>query len=87
MVIRPWFDSPYGIYDEAYILPHENTWRPILPSKELQVQQKDEEFRQALADPEYHRPKEVHIILGVGFVAKVFSHKIGHDIDGTALIN
>lgn len=32
-------------------------------------------------------PKQVHIILGVGFVAKIFDYKIGHDTDGTALVS
>lgn len=87
IIIRPWFESTNCIFDQAFILPHQNEWRPILPSKELPVQEKDLEFRSALADPEYYMPKEVHIILGVGFVAKIFDKKIGYDVKGAAVID
>lgn len=87
IIIRPWFQSQTCVYDQAYVLPHQNDWKPILPSTELKVEQKDEEFRNSLADPVYFSPHEVHIILGVGFVAKVFEHKIGQDINGTALFS
>lgn len=83
--IKPWFDSPVGLNEALHILPHENTWKPLLPSKELQVQEKDKEFRQALADPEYFSPKEVHILLGIRFVAKILDYRIGYEVDGTAL--
>lgn len=87
VLIRPWFESDAFVCARAYILPHQNTWQPILPSTELQVEQKDAEFRNSLADPEYYRPKEVHVILGVGFIARIFEHKIGYDIDGTAVFS
>lgn len=87
MLIRPWFESRVFVYDQAYVLPHQNAWQPILPGTELKVEDGDADFRNSLADPEYNRPKEVHIILGVGFIARVFKLKIGYNIDGTALFS
>lgn len=86
-IIRPWFESNNYIHDTMLILPHQDTWRPILPSRELNVHRKDKEFRKTLADPFYYLPKEVHILLGVGFVAHIFDHKIGTEIDGTAVFS
>lgn len=63
VVVRPWFDSPVHTDESLYILPHEDTWKPLLPSKELEVQEKDIDFRRSLADPEYYKPMEVHILL------------------------
>lgn len=87
VIIRPWFESRECVHDQAWILPHESDWRPILPSQELAVRDTDNEFRNDLADPDYFRPKEVHIILGVGFVAKILDRKIGHVCEGSAIVN
>lgn len=87
VVIRPWFESNECYHDEAWVLPHEATWAPLLPSHELKVHRRDAEFRQRLADPAYYQPRETHIILGVGFVAKMFEQKLGYEPDGTALIS
>lgn len=87
VIIRPWFDSQARVTEKAWVLPHQNTWRPVLPSKRLDVCRVDDEFRAKLADPEYYIPREVHIILGVGFVAKILNHKIGHEFDGMAIVN
>lgn len=87
VVLRPWFESRYSIRDRALVLPHQDSWSPILPSTVLQVQQKDDEFRRTLADPEYHIPKEVHIILGIGFMANILDRKLGYDMFGTALVS
>lgn len=86
VVIRPWFESHACTMEKAWILPHQNTWQPILPSKQLEGCHGDDNFRMQLADPEYFLPKEVHIILGVGFVAKILYHKIGHELDGVAIV-
>lgn len=86
VVIRPWFESHACTMEKAWILPHQTTWRPILPSKQLDGCHGDDDFRMKLADPEYFVPKEVHIILGVEFVAKILDHKIGHELDGVAIV-
>lgn len=70
-----------------WVLPHEDTWKPLLPSHELKVHEKDLAFRQTLADPIYHKPQEVHILLGVGFVARILDRKLGYDLDGTAIFD
>lgn len=51
MIIRPWFRSDIGYRDDFLILPQANDWKPLLPSTEMKVHRKDEEFRQSLADP------------------------------------
>lgn len=85
VIIKPWFESSFGIGQSVYILPHANSWRPILPSRVLPVQDKDKEWRQSLADPEYYLPKEVHILLGVGFVSKILDYRICINVDGTVV--
>lgn len=87
VIVRPWFDSSYYQFEEALVLPHQNSWSPILPSRELDVNSNAVAFRNTLADPEYHLPKEVHIIVGCGFVANILDRKIGHDKRGTALFS
>lgn len=67
-------------------MPDEDTWKPLLPSKELNVSRKDEEFRKSLADPLYYMPKEVHIILGIKFFTSIFEYKIGNEIEGTTVV-
>lgn len=86
VILRPWFKSEACVYDQAWILPHESDWRPILPSQELTVRDTNSDFRAELADPEYFKPKEVHIILGVGFVAEILDKKIGRMYEGSAII-
>lgn len=87
ILIRPWFDSDVCVNDQMWVLPNEDTWKPLLPSQELSVQRKDEQFRQTLADPIYYLPRQVHIILGIRFVAAIFDSKIGYEAEGTAVIS
>lgn len=49
------------------------------------MDRKDDQFRQTLADPVYYEPKETHILLGVGFVARILERKSGYERDGTAV--
>lgn len=79
MTIRPWFDSSVSVEDTIWVLPHTNQWKPWLPSKTLNVQLKDHEFHQTLADPEYYIPKEVHILLGIETVVRMLDYKIGNE--------
>lgn len=83
----PWFQSTECVREEAYVMPDTNDWRPLLPARELQVPEASNEFTLALADPEYNISKETHIILGVGFVARIMNYKIGSNEDGTVLLN
>lgn len=85
VVIRPWFESDAFEDDFMWIMPHDNSWRPILPSQELKVDRKDHAFRQTLADPDYYLPKEVHILLGIRFLAKILDRKVGVEPDGTTV--
>lgn len=87
VIIRPWFDSDVCIDDTLWVLPHEDTWKPMLPSTELKVHRKDFAFRQTLADPEYFIPKEVHLLLGISVVARMLEYKIQTEIDGTTLFH
>lgn len=87
IIIRPWFESDAYEDEVMWIMPHDNSWRPILPSQELRVSKNDHAFRQTLADPEYFLPKEVHILLGIRFLAKILDKKIGTEPDGTSIFS
>lgn len=57
VIIRPWFESDAFEDEVMHIMPHDNSWKPILPSQALRVDPKNHAFRQTLADPEYFLPK------------------------------
>lgn len=85
--IRPWFDSNVCIEETVLVLPEKNEWNPVLPSVLLDVSHNDFELEQPLADPNYFKPAQVNIVLGVGFFAKMINKAIGTANDGTTLLD
>lgn len=85
--VRPWFESNVCLRETVWILPEPNEWNPTLPSSELDVSRNDLNLEQPLADPIYNKPTQVHIILGVGFFAKIINSSLGTANDGTTLLD
>lgn len=85
--VKPWFDSSKCINETVWVLPEPHEWNPTLPSVELNVISNNLHTEQHLADPNYFKPMEVHIILGVGFFAKIIKASLGTTSHGTTLLD
>lgn len=84
---RPWFDSDQHLKETVSILPEPNEWNPTLPNAELNAIDESVVSEQQLADPIYHTPTAVHIVLGVGFFAKIIRAAIGTTHHGTTVLD
>lgn len=84
--LAPWFESDLRIDETFWIMPEQNEFCPILPNSELDVAQNAYDLDGDLADPLYYKPEQVHLTLGVGFVAKIFDRYLRTMQDGTTLI-
>lgn len=71
--LKPWFKSKISIKTRFWVLPKENSWQLIAPASEIHRVKYDRTCYSVFADPEYYRPKNIDMILGVQFVAQVFT--------------
>lgn len=74
--LKPWFRSKFSLKTKLWVLPHNSNWNLIAPAKTIHRITYDRSCHMAFADPEYYKPKNIEVILGVQFIAKVFTAAI-----------
>lgn len=79
--VKPWFVSEKFIETDIWILPNDNQWHLISPIQSMSKIHKLSSTQITLADPEYFKAKEIHMILGVQVFAKCMTSEIPRPIE------
>lgn len=81
-----WFD--HDIQEQAvfWIVPKEAGWQPYMPDRRMNPFKHKNPTKVPLADPSYWIPEQVHLLLGVGFFARIIVSVVDKGVVGTAVM-
>lgn len=84
--IHSWFE--HIIFEQAifWIVPEEAGWQPYMPDRRMNPFKCRNPSELPFADPNYWIPEQVHLLLGVGFFAKIIVSVVDRGIDAIALM-